>query len=52
MPTSDLSRSQLDLAAWEATLTEGKAMSMETAVEYALSENEHAVSASGSIASV
>jgi len=33
-------RSQLDEAAWEAAWAEGRAMSMERAIEYALSEEE------------
>jgi DNA-binding NarL/FixJ family response regulator len=33
-------RSQLDEAAWEATWAEGKAMTPEQAIEYALSEEE------------
>src|SRR5215217_6114422 len=39
-------RSQLDEAAWETAWTAGKAMGLEEAVEYALSEDEPARSAS------
>ena len=33
-------RSQLEESAWSAAWEEGRAMSMETAIEYALSEEE------------
>ena len=39
-------RSQLGEAAWEEALAEGRAMPLEQAVEYALSEHETATSAS------
>jgi DNA-binding CsgD family transcriptional regulator len=44
-PYLTIARSQLDEATWEAAFTEGKAMTLEEAVEYALSEEEHDPSA-------
>ena len=39
-PYIDAARTQLDVATWEAALAEGRAMSAEEAVEYALSAQE------------
>jgi len=39
-PLLEAARSRLDKALWEAALSEGKAMRLEEAVEYALSEEE------------
>lgn len=43
-PYIDAARTQLNEATWEAALAEGRAMSAERAVEYALSEEELATS--------
>ena len=41
-PYIDAARAQLDETAWEAAWAEGRAMTLEEAVEYALSEEEPA----------
>jgi DNA-binding CsgD family transcriptional regulator/Tfp pilus assembly protein PilF len=43
-PPRDAARFQLDDEAWEKAFAKGKAMRLEEAVEYALSEEEHATS--------